>query len=276
MAADPGAHVQAPYATLVPAPPLVWALPLDERAGFRVLTVVSFALAAALACLLRASPRLGLTGAAIVLVATSTANVRDPFLIDAFSYCFILGVLLALTRRRWWLVVPLLVVAVFARDAIVVLVAPALVVYAVRSRDARIPLLVAAAAAVGARLALTHTSLVLGFGPQATTTSLARRSTPCSTTSGAWDRCRRFPAVLAALVLVARERRLRFTLLLAACVAVANYAVQFTAGGATRYALELGTGAVEAAVLMVVLQGPWARRRSVRAPAHEPRVEQLS
>src|SRR3954454_23396473 len=79
MAADPGAHVQAPYVTRVLAPLVVWALPFDEQAGFRVVTVLSFALAAALLYLLLAewgaSPRLALGGVAVFLAATSTANV---------------------------------------------------------------------------------------------------------------------------------------------------------------------------------------------------------
>ena len=328
MAEDPGAHVQAPYVTRVLAPLIVWALPLDERAGFRVLTVLSFALAAALLYLLLvswgASERLALGGVAVFLAATSTANVRDPFLIDAFSYCFMIGVLLALARGRWWLVVPLLLAAVFTRDAIVVLVAPALVVYALRHREARVPLLAAAAAAGAGWLILTHTSVVLGFDPpsynnfsRSTFDSVldyerqlgplpkvayraflfsfgalwivplarvpAARRAPWALAAvlcgvlalvlapfvSDWTRALSyaFPAVLAGLVLLKRDQSLRALLVLAACVAVANYGVQYTEGGAARYALEFGTLAVEAGLLLVLARGA-LRRAGAPLPTH--------
>jgi hypothetical protein len=317
MAHDPGAHVQAPYVTRVLAPLVVWALPLDERAGFRVLTVLSFAIAATLLYLLLvtwgASPRVGLGGVAVFLAATSTANMRDPFLIDGFSYCFIVGVLLALARRRPWLVVPLLVAAVFARDAIVVLVVPALVVYGIRTSAARLPLLIAAAAAVVAWLILTHTSLVLGFsrrtldmvldyeralGPlpkvayrafvfsfgalwllplvrapamrhrhwavAAALCGLAAVVLAPSVTD--WTRALSyaFPAVLAGLVLMARDEALGLILTLALSVAIANYGVQYAGGGALRYGLTVGILAIEGAVLFALARRPGRQMTAAR------------
>jgi hypothetical protein len=169
MAADPGAHVQAPYVTRVLGPLIVSGLPVDERTGFRILTVVSFAAAAALLYALLAewtgSWRRALGGVAVFLAATTAPNVRDPFLIDGLSFCFILAALLLATRRLWWWLVPLAVLAVLARDSIVILLAPALVLIAIRRREARAALGAAAVAAATTWFVLNDTSLILGFDP---------------------------------------------------------------------------------------------------------------
>jgi hypothetical protein len=142
---------------------------VNERTGFRILTALSFATAAALLYLLivewTGDWRRAVGGVAVFLGATSVADVRDPFLLDALSFCFIVGGLYLAARRRWWWLIPLLVAAVFARDAIVVLLAPALVAYAVRSREARLPLALAGVACLVAWFLLNETSLVLGFDP---------------------------------------------------------------------------------------------------------------
>ena len=169
MAVDPGARVDAPYVTRVLGPLLVWALPVDERTGFRILTALSFAVAAAVlyrlliewtGCWRRAAGGVG-----VFLGAATTPNIRDPFIIDAFSYCFIIAGLILAARGRWWWLLVVVPLGLLARDAIVVLLAPALFLYAVWHRRARLPLAVVAGTAATVWILLNETSLVLGFTP---------------------------------------------------------------------------------------------------------------
>lgn len=169
MAENPGASVDAPYVTRVLGPLVVWALPTSPSAGFWILTAASFATAATLLfCLLRdltGSWRRALGGVAVFLAAAATPNLRNPFLLDAFSYCFLLAAILAAMRQRWWWLVLLMPLALLTRDALVVLVAPALLVLSARRREAWLPLTAAAGVTVAVWFLLNHTSVVLGFVP---------------------------------------------------------------------------------------------------------------
>lgn len=146
MAEDPGAHVTAPYVTRVLGPLLVWALPTGSSAGFWLLTAASFATAATLLSLLlrdlTGSRRRALGGVAVFLATVSTPNIRDPFLLDAFSYCFLLAVILMAGRKRWWSLVLIVPLALLAREALILFIAPALLILATGRREARLPLAV--------------------------------------------------------------------------------------------------------------------------------------
>jgi hypothetical protein len=169
MAADPGAHVGAPHVTRVLAPLIVWVLPLDNEAGLRLLTGLSFAVTAALLYWLLAdqtgSWRRAAGGVAIFIAGATTANIRDPFFIDAFSYAVLMVAIVLAVQRRWWWLVVVMPLAVLTRDALVILAAPAFVVLARRRRESWLPLAVAACSTVAVWVLLTKTSLVLGFDP---------------------------------------------------------------------------------------------------------------
>ncbi|MFL5902032.1 MAG: hypothetical protein ACJ75S_12660 [Solirubrobacterales bacterium] len=169
MAEDPGAQVAAPYVTRVLGPLVVWALPTGPSAGFWILTAASFATAATLLFSLledmTGSKRRALGGVAVFLAAASTPNLRNPYLLDAFSYCLLLGVILMAVRQRWWSLVLLMPLALLTRDPLIVLAAPAVLILAIGRREAWLPLAVTAAVTVGVWLLLNKTSLVLGFVP---------------------------------------------------------------------------------------------------------------
>ena len=169
MAENPGARVEAPYVTRVLGPLVVWALPTGPDAGFWILTAASFATAAALLyCLLgevTGSRRRALGGVAVFLAACSTPNIRDPYLIDAFSYCFLLAAIFLAVRQRWWPLVLLMPLALLTRDALIALIAPALLVLAFGRPKAWQPLATAAGVTVVVWVLLNKTSLVLGFVP---------------------------------------------------------------------------------------------------------------
>ncbi len=169
MAADPGAQVGAPYVTRVLAPLIVWALPLDNETAFRLLTGLSFGVAAALLYWLLAdrtgSWRCSAGGVAIFIAGATTTNIHDPFLIDAFCYAVLMVAIVLAVQRRWWWLVAVMPLAVLTRDALVALAAPALVVLALRRRESWLPLAITACATVAVWVLLNKTSLVLGFVP---------------------------------------------------------------------------------------------------------------
>lgn len=169
MAESPGAQVEAPYVTRLVGPLLVWALPVDEELGFRMLVALSLAVAGALAYVflqgLTGSWRRAAGGVFVFLAGASTPNIRDPFLIDALSFALLMAMLVAAARNRWWWLVGLAPLALLTRDALMVIVAPALIVLAVGHRDAWVPLVLAGAATAAVGGLVYETSLVLGFEP---------------------------------------------------------------------------------------------------------------
>lgn len=169
MAQHPGLNAGAPYVTRVLGPLLVWIIPTDAATGFRALAAVSFALAAMLLYWfldgLTGSRQRAVGGVLVFLAGTSVGNIEDPFLLDAISYCFVIGILLAAARERWWWLVILAPLALLTRDAIVALVLPGVAVFAAGRRRARVPLAVAAATVAVVWILLNKTSLILGYVP---------------------------------------------------------------------------------------------------------------
>ena len=161
MARDPGVFPEAPEGYRILTPWLAGAVPGGVDAGFDVVTVFGLALAAGLLYLFvrRAAGDESAAITAVLLFVASGAcagAVRNPYLVDPLAFAFVAGGFFLIFERRWLASAATIACGILAKDTVLFLILPALLVGLCCRPHARWRQLLAVAAVPLAVYALLH------------------------------------------------------------------------------------------------------------------------
>lgn len=130
MAEHPGRFVDPTLGYRIMMPWLVSVLPGSTRLGFEIVTVLSLALAVAtLFALLRQTHGEEAAWWGVVFFLVSGAVVgalRDPYLVDALAFAYVIGAFTLAFARRWLSLAVVFAVGVLAKETLLFVLAPAL------------------------------------------------------------------------------------------------------------------------------------------------------
>jgi hypothetical protein len=165
MAEHPGTFADPTLGYRIMMPWLVSVLPGSTELGFEIVTVLSLALTAAmLFALLRRTQgdEAAWWGVVFFLVSgTVVRAIRDPYLVDALAFAFLIGAFTLAFARRWLSLAVALAGGVLAKETVLFVLPPSLLLGLRRGPRARLwRLAVVVAAPISVYLLIHRTSLV--------------------------------------------------------------------------------------------------------------------